>query len=238
MIKAIIFDFGQTLVDSADGFRQAEKDIQYKIFKDLDLPSWEEYIDTYRKIRGEFKSNSNFSRVLMWTKVYSNYNRLSDEVLLKQWENEYWENVINNTKPFPETISTLAKLHEKYSLGVITNTQGQGGSLSHRISLFPEIEKYLDELIIAGESNIPPKPATLPFNMCLEKLNITKDQAIYVGDDLEIDIIGAIRAGISPVWLKHYSVKRNWPVNKITVPVITSLDKLLNSDFILKNHIL
>ena len=25
MIKAIIFDFGQTLVDSADGFRSAEK---------------------------------------------------------------------------------------------------------------------------------------------------------------------------------------------------------------------
>jgi phosphoglycolate phosphatase-like HAD superfamily hydrolase len=28
MIKAVIFDFGQTLVDSAGGFRKAEKEAQ------------------------------------------------------------------------------------------------------------------------------------------------------------------------------------------------------------------
>ena len=33
MIKAVIFDFGQTLVNSADGFRTAEKQAQDKLFK-------------------------------------------------------------------------------------------------------------------------------------------------------------------------------------------------------------
>ncbi len=37
MIKAILFDFGQTLVDSSDGFRQAEKDAQAVIFQDLEI---------------------------------------------------------------------------------------------------------------------------------------------------------------------------------------------------------
>jgi len=33
MIKAILFDFGQTLVDSTKSFREAEKEAQVKIFK-------------------------------------------------------------------------------------------------------------------------------------------------------------------------------------------------------------
>jgi hypothetical protein len=34
-----------------------------------------------------------------------------------------------------------------------------------------------------------------------------------------------------PVWLKHRSVKRNWPDVEVTVPVVTSLDALLEMDF-------
>ena len=35
MIKAVIFDFGQTLVDSAEGFRSAEKQVEKKIFDEI-----------------------------------------------------------------------------------------------------------------------------------------------------------------------------------------------------------
>ena len=40
MIKTIIFDFGQTHVDSAEGFRSPEKQVEKEIFKDLALTSW------------------------------------------------------------------------------------------------------------------------------------------------------------------------------------------------------
>ena len=43
-IKAVLFDFGQTLADSADGFRAAEKQAQEKIFKSLALTEWEEFV--------------------------------------------------------------------------------------------------------------------------------------------------------------------------------------------------
>ena len=36
MVKAVIFDFGQTLVDSADGFRAAEREAQDRIFAALE----------------------------------------------------------------------------------------------------------------------------------------------------------------------------------------------------------
>ena len=35
MIKAILFDFGQTLVDSADAFRAAEKEAKDRLFAQI-----------------------------------------------------------------------------------------------------------------------------------------------------------------------------------------------------------
>jgi len=134
------------------------------------------------------------------------------------------------TKPFPETIRVLEKLAEKYRLGIITNTQGQKNTGAHRIALFPDIEKFFETIIIAGESGLPPKPDPQPFALCLEKMKIKNpSEAIYVGDDFEKDIHGAAAAGLLPVWIKHSLVKRSWPEPEICtdVKVITGLDGLL-----------
>ena len=49
MIEAILFDFGQTLVDSADGFRTAERDAQRELYAELGDVPWDEFIDGYRR---------------------------------------------------------------------------------------------------------------------------------------------------------------------------------------------
>ena len=70
MIKAVIFDFGQTLVDSADGFRMAEKQAQQKLFGHMALSLKEKFVERYRRVRQEFHGRSNFSRSAMWREVY------------------------------------------------------------------------------------------------------------------------------------------------------------------------
>ena len=82
MIKALIFDFGQTLVDSADGFRAAEKKAKSLIFEDLDSepggPSWDAFLPCYRRFRKEFHQRSNFSRPVIWQAVYAYFSRKPD----------------------------------------------------------------------------------------------------------------------------------------------------------------
>jgi FMN phosphatase YigB (HAD superfamily) len=51
MLRAVLFDFGQTLVNSADGFRAAEKKAQARIFRHLRITSWERFLANYRRIR-------------------------------------------------------------------------------------------------------------------------------------------------------------------------------------------
>jgi putative hydrolase of the HAD superfamily len=230
MIKAVIFDFGQTLVDSAKGFRRAEKQAQEKLFKDLSLTLRDEFVENYRRIRKQFHDRSNFSRKEIWNEVYFYHCLTADLDQLEKWENEYWDTVKAQTKLFPETENVLETLNSKYQVALITNTQGQKRIGTHRISQFPELDKYFKVVIVAGEEGIPTKPDAEPFRMCLQELDIDASEAVYVGDDYRIDICGARDAGLHPLWIKHHLVKRNWPDVETEVPIISSLDELLDLD--------
>ncbi len=236
MIKAIIFDFGQTLVDSADGFRSAEKIAKEQIFSNLfpgeNEDQYQTFLTEYRQIRKSFHARSDFSRLSIWQAVYERFNCRTDPEKLTQMETEYWDLVKSRTTPFPETITVLEKLAEKFQLGIITNTQGQKAGGTHRIGLFPAIEKFFQTIIIAGESGLPAKPDPEPFLLCLKKMNVKPSEAIYVGDDFQKDVSGAGDVGLNPVWIKHDLVKRTWtePESYIRYRIITNLSQLLEID--------
>jgi HAD superfamily hydrolase (TIGR01549 family) len=233
MFKAVIFDFGQTLVDSADGFRAAEKEAQAKLFSNIGLSIQRDFLTVYRRIRKAFHERSNFSRKSIWQEVYHYYCLVPDSLLLEKWETEYWETVKAHTCMFPETEAVLKSLNDRYEVALITNTQGQKTTGTHRLSLFPELEKYFKIIIVAGEGGVPPKPDPKPFRLCLDKLEIVPSEAVYVGDDWRIDICGAGDAGLHAIWLKHHTVRRNWPEVQAKVPVITRLDELIDLEMLL-----
>lgn len=226
-IKAVLFDFGQTLVDAADGFRMAEKEAERRIFSQMGLPSWDDFILNYRKIRKVFHSRSEFSRVSLWRALYEHYGIHADLDLLKALETSYWDTVKKETRLFPETEQVLTGLSSRYQLAMITNTQGQTSSPNHRMRDVPGLEGFFKVVIVAGESGVPPKPHPAPFIKCLEMLNISSSQAVFVGDDWEIDMCGARDVGIRPIWIQHATVKRSWPAIETPIPIITSLTPLL-----------
>lgn len=233
MIKAVIFDFGQTLVDSANGFRTAEKEAQAKLFINIGLTVKEDFLAIYRRLRKEFHDRSNFSRNSLWQEVFYYYCVAVDSELLVRWETEYWATVKNKTTLFPEVTGVLDSLRSHYEIALITNSQGQKATGTHRISLYPELENFFKVIIVAGEGGTPPKPDPRPFHQCLDKLGISPSEAVYIGDDWRIDICGARDAGMRPIWLKHHTVLRNWPEVEDSVPVITKLDELLDLEKLL-----
>ncbi len=121
----------------------------------------------------------------------------------------------------------MGQLASTYRLALITNTQGEGFSGAHRINLFPDLESFFEIIIVAGEAGVPPKPNPAPFLLCLGRLGIVPSEAVFIGDDLRIDIHGARAVGIQPVWLKHYSVTRNWPEEETSAPVIDNLEQII-----------
>jgi FMN phosphatase YigB (HAD superfamily) len=61
-------------------------------------------------------------------------------------------------------------------------------------------------------------------------MGIAPEEAVYVGDDWRIDVRGSEAVGMHPVWLRHRSVRRNWPAVETRVPVIDSLARLLDGE--------
>ncbi len=228
MIEAIIFDFDQTLVDSADGFRQAEKQAQRKIFEALSITSWDDFISAYRRLRKQFHEESRLSRKALWEEVYWHYCRQSDSPVLEEWEDDYWQTVKAQTSIFPEAPDVLKSLAGRHKLAAITNTQAQTGSQKHRLVEIPQLTEFFETVIVAGEAGLPPKPDKSVFLTCLRVLGIDCSHAVYVGDDWRTDICAAADAGLQPIWIKHHLLARSWPDVETSVPVITGLESLLD----------
>ena len=227
MIKAVLFDFGQTLVDSSLGFRTAEKQAQRKLHAMLEGVDWDAFIERYRITRKAFQDRSEFSRLALWQAVIDDWQGKADSGTLQSWEQAYWSTVRQNTVVFPEAGDVLQQLRSAYRVGLITNTQGQTSDSTHRSADFPELAGLFEVVVVAGEGGIAAKPDPQPFETCLQRLGLHAAEAVFVGDDYRIDVCGAAAIGMHPVWLKHRDVKRNWPSVETTVPVIQSLSDLL-----------
>ncbi len=229
MIRAVVFDFGQTLVDSSEGFRAAERELQDKAAALLSPPTGEGFLEIYRQIRSRLHNRSVFSRRTLLEELFRQYGRPFDPAVIEGWETGYWERVKSMTRPFPETETVLEKLLTRgYRLALISNTQGQRKEGRHRLSNYPELERFFEVIVIAGEAGIPAKPDPAPFCLCLEQLALAPEETVYVGDDLRIDVGGSVSVGMHPVWLRHRTVTRNWPEAETAAPVIDSLEPLLD----------
>ena len=230
MIKAIIFDFGQTLVDSSEGFRLAEREAQQKVFAALGLSDFQEFLMLYRSARSAFHAQSRFSRKAIFAELFRRYGQQSDTALLMSWEIEYWERVKATTQIFPEALEVLRKLQEQsFRLAMITNAQGQEVERQHRLVNYPELKDFFETVVVAGEGGIPPKPDPMPFLLCLDMLKLAPSEAVYVGDDWRIDVEGVKAIGMQPIWLRHRLTQRNWPVvETASTLVINTLEALLD----------
>ena len=228
MIRAIVFDFGQTLVDSADGFRTAEKEAQRNTCAALGRSAGEEFLTVYREIRSRFHARSDFSRKRILEAVFRHYGREPDTALLEQWEVAYWERIKAMTRVFPEAEAVLTALQGRYRLALITNAQGQTEEGKHRLGNYPGLKRFFEVILVAGEGGVPPKPDPLPFCLCLDQLGIAPYEAVYVGDDWRIDVCGSEAVGMHPVWLRHRSLRRNWPQVETAAPIIDGLERLLD----------
>lgn len=85
-------------------------------------------------------------------------------------------------------------------------TNGDPSLQKEKLAGVPELAPYFNEIVISGAFG-KGKPDVSIFEHCLKLMNIEKDDAIMVGDNLNTDILGASRAGIKTVWINRTDKK-------------------------------
>jgi putative hydrolase of the HAD superfamily len=126
--------------------------------------------------------------------------KIADETLAREMGNIFLDLLPTRKLLFPHTIEILDYLTEKnYQLHLITNgfEKTQHSKLKNS-----GIDKYFIEVITSEGSNSL-KPHKEIFDYAFKKTNANIEESIMIGDTLDVDILGAVNAGIDQVYVNH-----------------------------------
>jgi len=196
MVKAVIFDLDNTLVDFMAMKRQAiDAAVHAMIDAGLNLPPEEikTRIDTIYKERGiEFQNV--FDQLLydVFNKV--NYKILSAGIISYRRAREA------ALVPYPHVYMTLVELLKLgIRLGVVSDAPAREAWLRLCYLNF----HHIFHSVVTFEDTGMRKPNPEPFRKALELLGVKPQDALMVGDWAERDIIGAANIGMKTVFARY-----------------------------------
>ncbi len=97
-------------------------------------------------------------------------------------------------------LDVLAELGGRYRLAVICNTGATPGVVLRKLMASHGILDYFESTVFSDEVTWA-KPNVRIFRYTLQRLGAKPWEAMHVGDDAITDIIGAKRAGMKAVWI-------------------------------------
>ena len=235
-IKAIIFDFDDTLAVERASAEQAMMATCKKVRDLYDIEPQELYDNIWEKAReiwykspvrqycvdiaissweglwGRFEGdNENLNILRSWTPTYRK----------QAWYNTLLESGIDDIE-FAEFLSLEFPKQRRKIHNVFDDAEPNLIKLKNKYKLAlvtngasdlqrekiqgSKLGEYFDAIVIAGDVGIR-KPEPQIFEIALKKITIQNDEAIMIGNSLDSDIIGAQEAGIKTVWLNRNKEK-------------------------------
>ncbi|MBP3921046.1 MAG: HAD family hydrolase [Bacilli bacterium] len=205
MIKRIIFDLDNTLIMWQPEYINALKKTIEKYNNGLNPNYINDLIDNY-----ELEHNYYDKKLLL---EYINKNII--ELIDMNFVDEFLYNIGFMSEPNQKVIETLEYLNKKYELVVLTNwfTKPQTERLKHA-----KIDKYFKEIIGAEKIRKPYKESFI--NACG---NNKPDECLMIGDNYDIDVIGAHNAGLKVLYFNN-----NLKENKLKFDEIKNIIELMD----------
>lgn len=194
-INTILFDFGQTLIDEIsfnwekglEGIAAllnitAQKEAFFAISKELELLYFERDESIF-----EIDNRKLFKLNLHLLNIYPTAS--DEEIELAFWQHACHLQVFDNLAYF------LTLLKEKnFNLGVISNCSSSSKSIEFELKK-QNIAHFFDLVISSSDYQIK-KPSKYIYQIALKYFGIQPEQALFIGDKIETDMIGANNAGI------------------------------------------
>ena len=189
MLNAVVFDLDDTLaVTDRDRAQLLEEAIAT-----ADAPSISRsaYVETHREHLTTDSRTPIFAALLEARAAEGAETDVDPEELA----NAYHETITDALTPVAGVEAMLGRLGEQYRIGLLTN--GPVRAQREKLAALGW-ESAFDVALVTGELEAG-KPDDRAFAAILAELDVTADEAVYVGDDVEADVGGATAAGIRAV---------------------------------------
>lgn len=196
MIKAVVFDLDNTLVDFMLMKRQAI-DAAINAMRDagLKLPVDEirKRIDEIYEAKGmEFQSV--FDELL-----YNEFSRV-DYKILSAGVIAYRKAREASLVPYPHVYMTLMELMKmRVKLAVVSDAPAKEAWLRLTYLSF----HHMFDAVVTFDDTGERKPSPGPFKKVLERLGVQPKEALMVGDWAERDVVGAAQVGMKTVFARY-----------------------------------
>ncbi|HOE38049.1 MAG TPA: YjjG family noncanonical pyrimidine nucleotidase [Bacteroidales bacterium] len=200
-IKSVLIDLDKTLWDFDTNSNETIEELFYK-FKADKYCSFSDYIKKYREINNQLWEDYRNAKlekdILIWSRYYLSLKHfgLDNKELAQEMGQQYLKLSPTKTKLIPNSIEILEYLQKKYKIYLVTN-----GFIEVQYTKVRncKIEKYFDRIFTSEEVGYN-KPHQLFFDFVLKNTYSTPENSIMIGDDINVDIIGAAEKGIKTIW--------------------------------------
>jgi putative hydrolase of the HAD superfamily len=222
-IKAVLFDIDDTLFDSTTLAKMARVNaIKAMIECGLPIKSVQKGYRLLMRIVEKYGSNydEHFDRLLEALGCTRDPKVIAAGIIA------YHDTKLGYIKPNPDVIPTLIALRDEgCELGIVSN----GRSVKQWEKLIRLGLHHFFDAVIISEDVRSEKPQSKIFRVAIEGLGVKPEETIYVGDDLETDVLGANKAGL--ISIRVFRQKYEKPIlNKDMQPkfTITKISELLS----------
>ncbi|MBK9380879.1 MAG: noncanonical pyrimidine nucleotidase, YjjG family [Chitinophagaceae bacterium] len=214
--KHLFFDLDHTLWDFEANSHQTLKELylvlnlREKGIEDFDL-FHKNYLAHNDKLWDRYRNGYIKVDELRWKRMWLSLLdfKIADEPLARQMGNIFLDLLPTRKILFPYTTEILDYLTDKnYQLHLITNGFEK---TQHSKLKYSGLDKYFIEVITSEGSNSL-KPKKEIFEYAFQKTGANPAESIMIGDAIDVDILGALNAGIDQVHVNH--------LTKEAVPVI------------------
>lgn len=196
MIKAIIFDLDNTLVDFML-LKKAAVDAAIVAMLDAGMNlSFEEAKELINKIYEAegIEYQQVFDHMLKEVLGKIDYKIISAGIVSYRKAREA------ALKPYPRVFPTLIELIKMgLKLAVVSDAPSKEAWLRLSYLNF----QHLFDVVITYDETRERKPSPIPFNMALEQLNLSADECLMIGDWAERDMVGAKAVGMKTVFARY-----------------------------------
>ena len=210
MKKHIFFDLDRTLWDFETNSHETLLEICEKHnLTNLGINNYVDFIKKYKGINEKlwdlYRDNKISQKDLRrerFQQTLSQY-QITDFHLSERIGEDYIQICPRKTKLYPYTIEVLYYLQSKYQLHIITN----GFHKTQHIKLeHSNLAPYFHQIITSEKVGVK-KPNSKIFEFSLSKANASAEESVYIGDDLEVDVLGCQNCGIDGVYFNPKKIQ-------------------------------
>jgi putative hydrolase of the HAD superfamily len=149
--------------------------------------------------------------------------KIADEALARQLNELFLQLLPARTILFPDSKEVLQYLTDKgYHLHLITNGFEE---TQHSKLKYSGLTHFFKEIITSEGSNSL-KPQKEIFDFALVKANAKVEESIMIGDSLEVDIAGAMNAGMDQIHVNYNNAPQDIKPT-YTVKTLKELEEIL-----------